>query len=105
MPAGFSATLSGPFGTAVVNGVDATREGAGVVSAVPLTLNSLVFLRITTLGVGGFAYVRHCSPLGGRYRIGLQYRDRLSVERPESKQWIRQHVSQSGRELWDQAEL
>jgi hypothetical protein len=100
----FSATVAGSFGAVSVTGIDANRRGAGVQSPEALPPGALVFLRITSLGLMGFAHVRHCAPRGGGYFLGLQFRDRLSREREESGDWNCGHISQAGRRLWDEAE-
>ena len=102
--ADFAATMAGPFGTVSVTGVDANRDGVGVASPQALPLGALVFLRITTLGLMGFAHVRHCSPRGEGYLLGLQFRDGLSRERDDIGAWNWHHLNQGGRRLWDEAE-
>jgi hypothetical protein len=104
LPAEFGASIAGSFGTVHVTGVDANRGGAGVQSPEALPLGTLVFLRITSLGLMGFAHVRHCSPRGEGYLLGLEFRDGLSRERDEAGNWNWQQFSQAGRRLWDEAE-
>jgi hypothetical protein len=105
LPAEFSAIMSGSFGMLPVIGVDANRGGAGVQSTEALPLGSLVFLRITSLGLMGFAHVRHCSRRADGYLLGLQFRDALSRERQEAGAWNWRQLSQAGRPLWDEAEI
>lgn len=105
LPAEFRGTIAGPSGTIPVSGVDAHRKGVGVQSPEALPLGALVFLRITSLGLMGFAHVRHCSPRGAGYLLGLQFRDALARERKEPETWNWQQLSQTGRRLWDEAEI
>lgn len=106
LPAEFTATIAGPFGTIRVTGIDAHRHGAGVQATEPLPLGTLTFLRITDLKLVGFAHVRHCSKRGDGYLLGLQFRDGLSRERDEAEaNWDYRRVGQAGRQLWDQAEF
>src|SRR5438128_5858330 len=81
LPSDFHGTLAGPFGNLNVSGVDVNRYGAGVQSPESLPLGSLVFFRITELGLMGFAHVRHCSRRRDGYFLGLQFRDGLARER------------------------
>ena len=104
LPADFPATIAGAFGTIEVSGVNANRTGAGLQSAEALPLGTLVFLRIASLGLMGFAYVRHCSPRGNGHLLGLQFREGLSRERDESENWNQQRRTMAGRRLWDEAE-
>ena len=102
--ADFHATIAGSFGTIAVIGVDAHREGVGVQSPEPLPEGTLVFLRITNLGLMGFAHVRHCSVKGQGYLLGLKFREGLARDRGEAGNWSWQELSQAGRRLWDEAE-
>jgi hypothetical protein len=103
LPADFPACVAGTFGTIQVTGVNANRTGAGLQSPEALPLGTLVFLRIVSLGLMGFAHVRHCSPRGNGYLLGLQFRDGLSRERHESENWDWRRLQQGGR-LWDEAD-
>jgi hypothetical protein len=105
LPADFTASMAGPFGTIPVAGVDATRKGVGVQSPEALPAGTLVFLRMTSLGLMGFAHVRHCSPRGNGYLLGLQFREGLSREREDIRNWDWQQLTTAGRELWDQREF
>lgn len=105
LPAEFRATITATFGTVAVSGVDAHRKGLAVQSPEGLALGTLVFLRITSLGLMGFAHVRHCAPRGDGFLLGLEFREALTRERQESESWHWQQLSQTGRPLWDQAEI
>jgi hypothetical protein len=104
LPAEFHGTLAGPFGKLKVTGVDANRDGAGVQSPETLPLGTLVFFRITELGLMGFAHVRHCSRRADGYFLGLQFREGLARERGEIGNWSVERQAQSGYRLWDEAE-
>jgi hypothetical protein len=102
IPANFHATISGPFGNWEVAGIDANRDGAGVQASDPLPKGTLVFLRIGELGLMGFAHVRHCSQRGDGYRLGLQFRERLTRERGDDQDWVRQRLAHSEYRMWDE---
>ncbi len=105
IPADFQASLSGPFGTIYVTGVDATRNGAGVQSPSPLQVGTLVFLRISTLGLVGFAHVRHCSPRGSGYLLGLQFREGLARDREVGDDWEIQRLRRDAVTVWDESDI
>jgi hypothetical protein len=105
LPAEFTGTLTGPFGTICVTGIDLTRNGAGVQSPHEFPLGRLVFLQISDLGLMGFAHVRHCSPRDGGYFLGLEFRDGLSRERRDAGSWDRQRKQLSGVRAWDEREF
>ena len=106
IPAEFDATLSGDaFGMLYVTGVDANRDGAGVQSSTPLDIGTLVFLKIPSLGLMGFAHVKHCSPRGNGYLLGLEFRERLvrdpdAIGDPASYQRVRRDAYR----VWDEAD-
>jgi len=105
IPAEFEASLNGPFGTVFATGVDATRDGAGVHAMEPLAIGTLVFLKISTLGLMGFAYVRHCSQRGNGYLLGLKFREPLSRDRDYVEaDWLRQRVRREAIRVWDEAD-
>jgi len=104
--ANFQASLSGSFGTIGVMGSDVNRKGAGVQSHTALPLGSMVFLRITNLGLMGFAYVRHCSRYGQGYQLGLQFRERLTREYgARDHQWTAQRLAQAAGPEWNETEF
>jgi hypothetical protein len=105
IPAEFEASLNGPFGTVFVTGVDATRDGAGVQSMEPLAIGALVFLKISTLGLMGFAVVRHCSKRDNGYLLGLKFREPLMRDRDYVEaDWSRQRVRREAIRVWDEAD-
>lgn len=105
IPAEFEASLNGPFGTLYVTGVDATRDGAGVQSASPLVVGTLVFLKIPTFGLMGFAHVKHCSPHGNGHLLGLEFRERLVRDREHSDDFYVQRVRRDACRVWDDADV
>jgi len=105
IPAEFEASLSGSFGSLYVSGVDATRDGAGVQAMEPLAIGTLVFLKISTLGLMGFAHVRHCSKRGSGYLLGLKFREPLTRDRDYlDEDWSRQRVRRAAIRVWDEAD-
>jgi hypothetical protein len=101
----FTGTLSGPFGMVHVSGKNLNRKGAGVESPQELPQGSLVFLRISDLGLMGFAHVRHCSPSGEGYYLGLEFREGLSRERDDEANWEYQRYARATYRPWDEAEF
>jgi PilZ domain-containing protein len=87
------AVLSTSLGTIRVRCLDLSRGGATVQTAEPAEVGALVFVRITSVGLMGFAFVRHCRTDGGNYRLGLQFRDGLSRERTTDAGWECQRVT------------
>ena len=105
LPAHFTGTMSGPFGAIPCTGIDLTRNGAGVHSPQKLPVGALVFLRLSDLGLMGFATVRHCSAKDDGYMLGLQFREALSRERGEDGTWDRQRYARATTRAWDDAEF
>jgi hypothetical protein len=56
-----------------VQGLNVHRRGALVSAKQPLVPGSRVFFHIVSAQHMGFAYVRHCTPKGKRYGIGLEF--------------------------------
>jgi hypothetical protein len=104
IPADFQATISGPFGSYYVTGVDANRNGAGIQSPVELPMDTLVFLKISTLGLMGFAHVRHCSPRENGFLLGLEFREALSRDRDDAGDWSVQRLRRDQLVVWDEAD-
>jgi hypothetical protein len=100
----FAGVLSGPFGSLLVGGVDLNRNGAGVLSPESLPIGTLVFLRLNDLGRMGFAHIRHCSPRGDGFLLGLQFREGLSRDREDVGDFNVRQLAQNGCRLWDEAE-
>lgn len=86
-------------------GVDASRQGIGVVSEKPLPPGILVFLELTDADLSGFAHVRHCtSRPDGKFKLGLKFRDQLHCRRSEIGQWTHLQVTTYGAcGAWDNA--
>ena len=105
LPAQFTGMMSGPFGAIHCKGIDLTRNGAGVHSPQELPVGTLVFLRLSDLGLMGFATVRHCSAKDGGYMLGLQFREGLSRERAEDGSWDRHRYARATTPAWDGAEF
>lgn len=104
VPADFEATLTGPFGTLRVTGVDAHRKGAGVQSPMPLEIGTLVFLKIGSLGLMGFAQVRHCSERDGGYLLGLRFREALTRDRDFEATQSYERVRRHAYRVWNAAD-
>jgi hypothetical protein len=104
LPVNFAATIAGIFGSIEVTGVNAHRTGAGLQSPEALPLGTLVFLRISNLGLVGFGHVRHCSPRGNGYLLGIQFRENLARERAVGDDWDYLNRTLASSRLWDEAE-
>ena len=75
---GFEAVLITGGAAMRVRGANIDRHGAGIEAGEPLTVGSEIFVRLTSMGLAGFASVRHCTQIAvGKYRIGIRFRDRL----------------------------
>ena len=103
LKADFRAVLTGSCGCLQVYGLDASRHGIGVLSLEPLGPGTLVFVRLTELGLAGFAHVRRCAehPEGG-FTLGLQFRDQLSREPNAPGPWTLQRLTHTCG-VWDAA--
>lgn len=100
----FTACLSGDCGRVEVRGLDAHRRGLGGISERWLETGSLVFVRLSDLGLAAFAHVRRCEPRpDGNYAIGLEFRDKLTREREEIGGWQYQRAAHGACGVWDAA--
>ena len=103
VPTDFPVYVSGNTGAAQGRCVDLATRGMAVHVADPVEPGSLVFLRIPTHGLMGFAWVRHCRTAEGGHVLGLEFRDKLMRERaPLESSWSYAHVVPAG--AWDEAE-
>ncbi len=69
-----------PEGAQFADGVDFHEAGALVIARQPVPAGTMIFAHFDTFHMGGFAYVRHCSPKGSAYAIGLEFRGPLLRE-------------------------
>jgi hypothetical protein len=91
----FEAVLSDPSGSLQVRGVDIHRDGALVLSRLPFAPGSVVFVRLKSFELVGFAEVRHCAERGASaYALGLEFPSPLMRE--EAGDWHFDRVCQSG---------
>jgi hypothetical protein len=103
LKADFRAVLTGSCGLLSVRAVDASRRGLGVRSSEAVEPGTLVFVRLTELGLAGFAHVRRCAEAAeGGFFLGLEFRGELSRERHESEAWNFQRLSHTCG-VWDAA--
>jgi hypothetical protein len=103
LPTNLPALLSGPLGTNQARCVDISRGGATVHTDQPVEVGTLVFVRLTSLGLMGFAHVRHCGAEEGRQRLGLEFRDGLTRERSADPGWHCERVTPQL--VWDEPAL
>jgi hypothetical protein len=54
-------------------GINMSRSGALVETEEPVSIGSVVSIKVNKLGLMGSASVRHCTTNGGRFRIGLHF--------------------------------
>ena len=57
----------------VGRGINMTTSGALVEAAEPIRPKTLVYVKANGLGLMGSATVRHCTPSGSKFRIGLHF--------------------------------
>ncbi len=68
------ALISGESGSCWVHGVNITSGGALLLATKPLPPESVVLLQVKSLGLMGFAQVRHCAERGvNSYAIGVGF--------------------------------
>lgn len=89
----FDAKISRKSGWLRARGVNMHAEGAMVVASRPVAPQSVVFVRLKSLGLMGYAQVRYCTErwLGG-YAIGIAFCAPLMQE--EVGRWQFQQVRQ-----------
>ena len=103
VPAEFPVYVSSGSGAARGRCLDLTARGMAVEAAVAVEPGSLVFVRIPTHGLVGFAWVRHCRAIEGGHVLGLEFRDKLMRERdPMESSWSYARVTPTV--AWDEAE-
>jgi hypothetical protein len=70
----FEARISGDTGSRWVRGLDINSGGALILATRPAAPESVVFFHVKSLGLMGFAQVRHCTARGvNGYAIGLGF--------------------------------
>jgi hypothetical protein len=58
--------------------INMSKSGALVEAEIPIELNAVVYVKATELGLMGGATVRHCTPRGHKFRIGLYFPNQLT---------------------------
>jgi hypothetical protein len=58
--------------------INMSKSGALVEAETAIELNSVVYVKATELGLMGGATVRHCTPRGAKFRIGLYFPNQLT---------------------------
>ena len=102
VPTDLQVSLSGPLGAAAAQSTDLNKRGAAVRTVEAVEPGTLVFLRIHSLQLAGFANVRHCRPITNGYSVGLEFREGLTRERTEESNWGWSRVTPQL--AWDEAE-
>jgi hypothetical protein len=102
LKADFTVSLSGPFAEVLAQAVDVNCNGVGIRSDRALPQGTLVFMRLTNLGLVGFAHVRHCCAQNGNYIVGPQFRDKLSRENDVEGNWEYRRLNQDLCRTWNE---
>ena len=79
-PGKYDGMLFGPTGTMQLRGLDLGALGAGVRTWFRIDLGTIVFVQLTTQKLMGFAFIKHCTPRGFGFHLGLQFRNPLGLE-------------------------
>jgi hypothetical protein len=88
----FEVKISTESGWRRVQGVNMHAEGAMVIARQPLAPQSVVFVRLTSFGLTGFAQVRHCTRQGPwGYAIGMSFPSPLMREEAGAWQFHQVH--------------
>ncbi|SRR5579864_5022948 len=71
----FSIFSSGGAGQRYIpaRGINMSRSGALVETEEPVSIGTVVSIKVNKLGLMGSASVRHCTEKAGRYRVGLHF--------------------------------
>ena len=98
LAAAFTATLDwnddeGRSRSVQVDVLDISAGGAAVRSKQPFSAGSAVFVNIKSQCLMGVGHVRHCTPRGRRYAVGLEFRSPLMSS--ERGNWTVCHRTQS----------
>ena len=100
----FGVAVTGTVVRVEARGVDIGRQGVGITADQPLGKGLLVFVQLTEVDLGAFAYVRHCSRRpDGQYSVGLEFRDPLQRPHPQGKDWTYQRLKHGACGTWDAA--
>ena len=59
-------------------GINMSRSGVLIETEEPLPIGSMVYIKVKELGLVGMATVRHCTPKGMKFRIGLHFSNPLT---------------------------
>jgi len=93
----FLAQISGESGLRWVRGVNITSGGALLLAAQPLPPQSMVLFHVKSLGLMGFAQVRHCAERGmNSYAIGVSFPSPLMRDEIGTWQFHRVHETDGG---------
>jgi len=59
-------------------GINMSRSGVLIETEEPLPIGSMVYIKVKELGLMGMATVRHCTPKGSKFRVGLHFPNPLT---------------------------
>jgi len=62
----------------LARGINMSKSGALVELPEPLSVGTVVYIKTNALGLMGTATVRHCTPKGAKFRIGLHFPNPLT---------------------------
>ncbi len=93
----FLAQISGESGLRCIRGVNINGGGALLLTTHPLPTQSVVLFHVKSLGLMGFAQVRHCAARGvNSYAIGIGFPSPLMRDEIGTWQFHRVHQTDSG---------
>jgi hypothetical protein len=98
LKANFLAQISGESGSCRVRGLDISSNGALLLATRPFATQSVVFFHSKSLGLMGFAQIRHCSERRGvnGYAIGVEFPSPLMRDEMGIWQFNRVHPTEGG---------
>jgi hypothetical protein len=103
IPTDLPVFLSGPLGSTRAQCTDINGRGLAAHATEAVAPGTLVFLRLTSVGLAGFAHVRHCRAIEDGYVLGLEFREKLTRERRDEPAWNYSHVTP--KLVWDEREF
>ena len=59
-------------------GINMSRSGVLIETEEPLPIGSMVYVKVKELGLMGMATVRHCTPKGSKFSVGLHFPNPLT---------------------------
>ncbi|HKW99191.1 MAG TPA: PilZ domain-containing protein [Bryobacteraceae bacterium] len=57
----------------IARGINMSKSGVLIETSEPIPVGTVVYIRTSELGLMGAATVRHCTPKGSKFRLGLHF--------------------------------